>query len=197
LFKQSINTLQVYTLFIQGVKKPMMDIRRKQKDTVGNSPIVASNGKGATNSMQTSELETTTTWKRIGRIERHLQGMKISFPDLFGVSHPFYICQGDIRRITDDRVPGDVVKIDETSGGDVVISIEGRAYRSRSGQALILKVPGFAGAEVMAPWKSFLAVLGGLQQAAPLSVIQRTERADHRRKKTISTLPRGLAAGWF
>jgi hypothetical protein len=174
----------------------MTDTRRKPEETVGPSPIVALDGKGAAHSKRTPELK-TTTWKRIGRIERHLQGVKISFPDLFGVSHLFFIRQRDIRRITDDRVPGDVVTIDETSSGDVVISTEGRAYRSRSGQALILEVPGFAGAGVMAPWKAFLAVLGGLQQAAPLSVIQKTESAENRHRKTTSTLPRGLAAGWF
>lgn len=164
---------------------------------MGPSPIVASDGKGAANSMRTPELKTVTAWKRIGRIERHLQGVKISFPDISGISRLFYIRQRDIQRITEDRVSCDVVTIDETSSGERVISTKGRAYRSRSGQALILEIPGFAGADVMAPWKAFLSVLGGLQQAAPLSVIQKTERAENRHQKTTSTLPRGLAAEWF
>jgi hypothetical protein len=175
----------------------MTEITRKQEETVGPSPIVAPEGKGAAHCTRSSELKTMTAWKRIGRIERHLQGVKISFPDLIGVSPIFYIRQRDIRRITDDRVPVDVVTIDETGSGERVISTEGQAYRSRSGQALILEIPGFAGADVMAPWKSFLAVLEGLQQAAPLSVIQKTERAENRHQKTTSTLPRGRAAGWF
>jgi hypothetical protein len=175
----------------------MTDTSRKQEETGAPSLIVASEGKGAAHWTRTSELKTMTAWKRIGRIERHLQGVKISFPELFGVSHIFYIRHRDIRRITNDWVPGDVVTIDDTSSGELVISTEGQAYRSRSGQALILEVPGFAGADVVAPWKAFLAVLGGLQQAAPLSVIQKTEKTENRHQRTTSTLPRGLAAGWF
>jgi hypothetical protein len=175
----------------------MMDVSKIPKQTMGPSPGMGSTKKDSDTSKRTSELTVMTTWKRIGRIERHPQGVMISFPDLFGVSRLFYIREHDIRKITDDRVPGDVVKIDETSSGDVVIRTEGRAYRSRSGQALILKVPGFTGAEVIAPWKSFLAVLEGLQQAAPLSVIQKTAREDNRPRKTASSLPRGPAAGWF
>ena len=164
---------------------------------MGISPLLASNEKGTTRRMRTSESRTGTVWKRIGRIERHLRGVRISFTDLIGVSQLLYICQHDIQRIIKDRVACDVVKIEKMSSGERVIRTEGQAYRSRSGQALFLRIPGFAGAEVMAPWKSFLAVLEGLQQAAPLSVLQKTERAENRYQQTTSTLPRGLSAGWF
>jgi len=175
----------------------MVDEGRKPEGTVGISPLLASNEKGTTRRMRTSESRTRTAWKRIGRIERHLRGVRISFTDLIGVSQLLYICQHDIQRIIKDRVACDVVKIEKMSSGERVIRTEGQAYRSRSGQALFLSIPGFAGAEVMAPWKSFLAVLEGLQQAAPLSVLQKTERAENRCQQTTSTLPRGLSAGWF
>ena len=175
----------------------MVDEGRKPEGTVGISPLLASNEKGTTRRMRTSESRTGTVWKRIGRIERHLRGVRISFTDLIGVSQLLYICQHDIQRIIKDRVACDVVKIEKMSSGERVIRTEGQAYRSRSGQALFLSIPGFAGAEVMAPWKSFLAVLEGLQQAAPLSVLQKTERAENRYQETTSTLPRGLSAGWF
>lgn len=170
---------------------------RKPEGTVGISPRVASNEKGADRSLLTPELKTRTAWKRIGRIERHLQGVKISFTDLSGITHLLYIRERDIQRIVKDRVSCDAVTIEEMGGGELVFRTEGQAYRSRSGQALFLKIPGLAGAEVMAPWKSFLAVLEGLQQAAPLSVMQKTERAENRYQKTTSTLPRGLSVGWF
>ena len=175
----------------------MVDEGRKPEGTVGISPLLASNEKGTTRRMRTSESRTGTVWKRIGRIERHLRGVRISFTDLIGVSQLLYICQHDIQRIIKDRVACDVVKMEKMSSGERVIRTEGQAYRSRSGQALFLSIPGFAGAEVMAPWKSFLAVLEGLQQAAPLSVLQKTERAENRYQQTTSTLPRGLSAGWF
>ena len=175
----------------------MVDEGRKPEGTVGISPLLASNEKGTTRRMRTSESRTGTVWKRIGRIERHLRGVRISFTDLIGVSQLLYICQHDIQRIIKDRIACDVVTIEKMSSGERVIRTEGQAYRSRSGQALFLSIPGFAGAEVMAPWKSFLAVLEGLQQAAPLSVLQKTERAENRYQQTTSTLPRGLSAGWF
>jgi hypothetical protein len=175
----------------------MVDTGRNPEGTVGISPRVASDETGTMRRIQTSESKTRTAWKRVGRIERHLRGVSISFTDLVGSSHLLYLCQRDIQRIIKDRVACDVVKIEETSSGERVIRTEGQAYRSRSGQALFLRIPGFAGAEVMAPWKSFLAVLEGLQQAAPLSVLQKTEKASNRNQKTTSTLPRGRAAGWF
>jgi hypothetical protein len=169
---------------------------RTSNETVGYSPMVASTGRDAADSVQTSDVRTSTSWKRIGRIERHLRGVKISFHDI-GVSHLLYISERDIQRITTDRVPCDVVKIDQTSSGDIILNTEGLAYRSQSGQALILKVPKCAQADIVAPWKSFLAVLEGRQQAAPLSIMQKTERAENRHQKTTSTFPRGNAAGWF
>lgn len=175
----------------------MVNAGRKPEGTVGIFPLVASDEKGTTRRTRTPESKTRTTWKRIGRIERHFRGVRISFTDLIGVSQLLYICQHDIQRIIKDRVACDVVKIEKMSSGERVIRTEGQAYRSRSGQALFLSIPGFAGAEVMAPWKSFLAVLEGLQQAAPLSVLQKTERAENRYQQTTSTLPRGLSAGWF
>jgi hypothetical protein len=175
----------------------MVDAGRKPEGTVGIPPLLASNQKGTTRRMRTPESKTRTAWKRIGRIERHLRGVRISFTDLVGVSHLLYMCQRDIQRIIKDRVACDVVKIEKMSSGERVIRTEGQAYRSRSGQALFLRIPGFTGAEVMAPWKSFLAMLEGLQQAAPLSVLQKTERAENQCQQTTSTLPRGLSAGWF
>jgi hypothetical protein len=175
----------------------MVDGGRKPEETVGSSTLVTPDEKGTMRRMRTPESKTRTAWKRIGRIERYFRGVKISSTDLSGALHILYICQRDIQRITEDRVPCDVVKIEETSSGERVFRTEGQAYRSGSRQALILKIPGFAGAEVMAPWNSFLAVLEGLQQAAPLSVLQKTETASNRNQKTTSTLPRGRAAGWF
>jgi hypothetical protein len=175
----------------------MVDTGRKPEGTVGIPPLLASNQKGTTRRMRTPESKTRTAWKRIGRIERHLRGVRISFTDLIGASHLLYMCQRDIQRIIKDRVACDVVKIEKMSSGERVIRTEGQAYRSPSGQALFLRIPGFTGAEVMAPWKSFLAMLEGLQQAAPLSVLQKTERAENQCQQTTSTLPRGLSAGWF
>jgi hypothetical protein len=163
-------------------------------ETVGNSPMVAPAVKNDADTVRTSEVQASTVWKRIGRIERHLRGVKISF-HAHGASHLLYISERDIRRITTDRVFCDVVKIDGADSGVAILNTEGLAYRSQSGQALILKIPGFAETDVMAPWKSFLAVLEGRQQAAPLSVIQ--ERAENRHQKTTSILPRGNAMGWF
>jgi hypothetical protein len=128
-------------LFIQGVKKPMVDAGRKPEGTVGISPLLASNEKGTTRRMRTSESRTGTAWKRIGRIERHLRGVRISFTDLIGVSQLLYMCQHDIQRIIKDRVACDGEDEKMSSGERVIRTGAGNAGRARP----FLRMPGFAG----------------------------------------------------
>ena len=117
-----------------------------------------------------------STWQRIGRLDKHGEGVRLTFKDPFGGEHLLYISRRDVAKIIHDRAPGDVVKIDETPN-DIVISTEGRAFRSRTGRALMVRVPYYAGADIAVPWKMFMAVLEGKQQAAPLSIMQSTAPA--------------------
>jgi hypothetical protein len=119
-------------------------------------------------------LTNLTTWRKIGRLEKFKDGAAmLVYKDFFQVEHCLYISWQDIRRIKEDRTPGDVVRIDETDK-EIVISTAGRAYRSRGGRTLCMKIPGLAGVIASTPWSAFLDVLEGRSRKAPLSVLSRS-----------------------
>jgi len=139
--------------------------------------------------------KTVSTWQKIGRLERHGRGARLTFRDPFGAEHLLYISQRDMSRIIQDRAPGDVVRIDETPN-ELVISTEGRAFRSRTGRALMIRVPYCAGADIACPWKSFMAVIEGKQQAAPLSIMQTAGPAATPAQQHRGDISAGLAGGF-
>ena len=111
-----------------------------------------------------------SAWKRIGRLERQGEGVKITFADPFGASHVAYLTRQEVRKITSDRMPGDLVTVTETPQ-EIITSIVGKAFRSRTGRALMIRVPWYSG-DLMTPWAAFQKVMEGQQPAAPVSIVQ-------------------------
>ena len=139
----------------------------------GHSSSVANIREGTAGKVSTSEqknLSGASAWKRIGRLERQGEGVKITFADPFGASHVAYITRQEVRKILDQRMPGDLVTVTETPQ-EIITSIVGKAFRSRTGRALMIRVPYYSG-DLMAPWAAFLKVMEGTQPAAPVSIVQ-------------------------
>jgi hypothetical protein len=71
-----------------------------------------------------------------------------------------------------DQKPADLVSLDEATNSLVVVGLDGRAYRSRSGRALCLRMPGLPDGRVMAPWKAFIGVVEGRVKTAMVSIVE-------------------------
>jgi hypothetical protein len=143
------------------------------KEAAAPSSSVANNGKETAIHESIAGYKTVTVWKKIGEVTRFHMGVRFTFTDLFGQYHLLYICGSDLPKLIYDRRITDLVGIDESTN-KVVINIEGKAFRSRSGKALCLRVPGFAGGEASVPWKAFLAVAEEKQQRARISILATT-----------------------
>ena len=146
-----------------------MTEREKETRMAGHSSSVANIREGTAGKVSTSEqknLSGASAWKRIGRLERQGEGVKITFADPFVA----YLTRQEVRKITSDRMPGDVVTITETPQ-EIITAIVGKAFRSRTGRALMIRVPYYSG-DLMAPWAAFLKVMEGTQPAAPVSIVQ-------------------------
>lgn len=116
--------------------------------------------------------KTLSSWRKVGRIERHGQGVQIEYRDLVrGELHEVFINAKNLHDLITRQIPCDVVSIRETPN-EIVTSMVGRAYRSRSGKALMLRLVDMAGAEAVSPWKNLMMVMDGTVKAAPLSIIE-------------------------
>jgi hypothetical protein len=129
---------------------------------------MVNNGRATAINESVPGYKTIPVWKRIGQIERDRHGLKITLTDLFGQFHLLYLAERDLPKLVFDSMPGDLVGIDETTNG-LVINLEGRAFRSRSGKALCIKIPGLAGGEAMVPWRAFMAVFEKRKKVAQIS----------------------------
>jgi hypothetical protein len=143
----------------------------KSTEAAAPSTEVANNGKETAMNESVPGYKTISSWKRIGQVERFQHGVQFTYTDLSGISHLLYLSRTDFQKVILDRRPGDLVSIDETTNR-IVLNIEGRAFRSRSGRALCLKVPGLAGRQAMVPWKAFLAVIERKQKKAAISILE-------------------------
>jgi hypothetical protein len=130
------------------------------------------------------------SWKRIGRLEKQGEGMKITFADPFGAQHVVYITRQAARMITTERMPGDVVTVTETPQ-EIITAIVGKAFRSRTGRALMIRVPYYSG-DLMTPWAAFQKVMDGTQPAAPVSIVQTSIPAPKPRQNDTTALSHGL-----
>jgi len=150
-----------------------MTEREKETRMAGHSSSVANIREGTAGNVSTSEqknLSGASAWKRIGRLERQGEAVKITFTDPFGASHVAYLTRQEVRKILDQRMPGDVVTITETPQ-EIITAIVGKAFRSRTGRALMIRVPYYSG-DLMTPWAAFQKVMEGTQPAAPVSIVQ-------------------------
>ena len=117
-------------------------------------------------------LSGASAWNRIGRLERKGEGMAITITDPAGHEHTVFITRKEAGKIINDRAVGDVVTVTETPT-EIITAIIGKAFRSRTGRALIIKVPWFSG-DIMSPWQSMMNAFNGSVKAAPVSIIQTT-----------------------
>jgi hypothetical protein len=167
----------------------------RDKTDMTPAPSGRNEGNGKANTESPPGVKTLTTWRKIGRLEKFKDGAAVLlYKDFFRVEHRLYISWQDIRRIKEDRSPGDVVRIDEIDQ-EIVISPAGWAYRSRGGRTLCMKLPGLAGVLASTPWSAFLAVLEGRSRAAPLSVLSRSPPNPNWLPVAYSGLMDGLARG--
>ena len=150
----------------------MTEREKEEIRMAGHSSSVANIREGTAGKVSTSEqknLSGASAWKRIGRLEKQGE-LKITFTDPFGAEHVAYITRQEVRKILDQRMPGDVVTITETPQ-EIITAIVGKAFRSRTGRALMIRVPYYSG-DLMTPWAAFQKVMEGTQPAAPVSIVQ-------------------------
>ena len=150
-----------------------MTEREKETRMAGHSSSVANIREGTAGKVSTSEqknLSGASAWKRIGRLERKGEGMAITITDPAGHEHTVFITRKEAGKIINDRAVGDVVTISETPQA-IITSIVGKAFRSRTGRALMIRVPWYS-QDLMSPWAAFQKVMEGQQPAAPVSIVQ-------------------------
>ena len=145
----------------------------REKEEIRMAPPGAGNVGSRPNIVKQSEqknLSGASAWKRIGRLERQAGGVKITFTDPFGAEHVAYVTRQEVGKILDQRMPGDLVTVTETPQ-EIITAIAGKAFRSRTGRALMIRVPYYSG-DLMTPWQAFQKVMEGQQPAAPVSIVQ-------------------------
>lgn len=114
------------------------------------------------------DVRTQSTFTRCGSISREKQALKIEY-ESFNEKHVAYIGAPGIRSLTGpSQMPADVEEITGGIDGTIVISQVGRAWRSRSGRALVIRTTQSQG-ELMVVWSQFRKVLEGQVERARLS----------------------------
>ena len=114
------------------------------------------NGKAATQSI---DLRTNSTFSRAGTLSWDAMALKIVY-ESFGTEHTVYLSPVGIRSLTGPgHFPCDVLELLTGPDGIEIIPQEiGRAWRSRSGRALVIVTPTSDG-ELMIPWQRFKRVI--------------------------------------
>ena len=139
----------------------------------GGGSSVTTQGHSTPNSVKTFSDKNApgpSVWKKIGRLERVGEGARITLSP-FGDDQIVYLTRRELAKITSDRMPGDLVTITETPQ-EIITAIVGKAFRSRTGRALMIRVP-YCSGDAMAPWQTFIKVMEGRQAAAPVSIIEK------------------------
>lgn len=129
-------------------------------------------------------------WKQIGHLERYGYGVLIALKDPAGAAHEVCITKQAIRKIIEDRAVGEVVTIHAT-GNEIITALIGKSFRSRTGRALMIRVPYYSG-DLMTPWAAFQKVMEGTQPAAPVSIVQITTSTTKPRQNSTTALSHGL-----
>ena len=127
------------------------------------------NGKQAAKVLTSGQKNLSGTWHRVGKLERIGEGIRITFT-VFSTEHTVYLTRREVLKITADRMPGEICTITETAGEIITCNV-GKAFRSRTGRALMIRTPNYSG-DLMTPWQAFQKVMDGSQMAAPVSIIE-------------------------
>jgi hypothetical protein len=155
------------------------------------------NGNAINNSPST--WKTLSTWKRVGNVTQRGRDLVIIYRDMIkGDQHECVIGARDLAGLLSRQLPCDLSTTRTGIDGTVVTSMAGRAFRSRSGRALVIRFPDLQGAEAMCPWSMLMKVLDGIAQAAPLSIVEEARRPPTPTPAPVSTFdPRaGMQAGF-
>lgn len=121
------------------------------------------------------------------------QALRVEY-ESFGKTHTCFISPTDIRALIDKTMPATVVEISQEGiDGLPVIAQVGKAYRSRSGKALIINTSE-SGGDIMTPWTSFKKVIEGKVEKARLSRLNPPPKPQP--QATAQGIREGLARGF-
>jgi len=146
------------------------------------------NGKAANN---VSQGKTISTFTRAGSISMAKAALRIDY-ESFGKSHTAYISPMGIRSLIEKMMPADVEEVRAGIDSTDVITQVGKAWRSRSGKALVITTSQSQG-ELMVPWSGFKRVIEKKVEKARLS---RFTPPPKPRPRPSSGLSDGLAGGF-
>lgn len=166
----------------------------EQKPNMAGLTTASKQSQGtATNGM---EVRTQSTFSRAGSITLEKNALKIEY-EAFGKTHVVYISTAGLRSLTGpSQMPADVEEITIGIDGTEVISKVGRAWRSRSGKALVINTSQSQG-ELMVPWTGFKKVIEKKVEKARLSRFTPPDKPRPRPStETGNPMNAGLARGF-
>lgn len=143
-----------------------------------------------------SQPKTISTFTKCGSISLEKQALRIEITT-FNQKHVAYISVAGIRQlIGPTQMPADVEEIRAGIDGTEVITQVGKAWRSRSGKALVINTSQSQG-ELMVPWTGFKKVIEKKVEKARLSRFTPPEKPRPRPStETGNPMNAGLARGF-
>lgn len=143
-----------------------------------------------------SQPKTISTFTKCGSISLEKQALRIEITT-FNQKHVAYISVAGIRQlIGPTQMPADVEEIRTGIDGTEVTQAIGRAWRSRSGRALVIRVP-YSSADLMVPWSQFRKVLDRKVQKAAVSTFTPPDKPRPRPSNEAgNSMNAGLAGGF-
>jgi hypothetical protein len=113
-------------------------------------------------------ISSSGAFRRVGKIEPVKKAFKVTY-QTHGETHSVFLGSADAYKV---QIPGapsvDLYRVSEHPDGTIVTEIAGKAWRSRTGRALMVRTADSRG-EVMTPWKRFVQLVNGEITYAPLS----------------------------
>lgn len=107
-------------------------------------------------------------FRQVGMIEPVKKAFRVTYHSL-GETHSVFLGSADAYKV---QIPGapsvDLYRVSEHPDGTIVTEAAGKAWRSRTGRALMIRTADSRG-EVMAPWKRFVQLVDGEITYTPLS----------------------------
>lgn len=158
------------------------------KEVAGPIPSSSSQGTDAANTV--SQSKTISTFTRCGSIALEKNALRIIY-ESFGTSHTVYISPAGIRSLIEKMMPADVEEVRTGIDGTEVVTQVGKAWRSRSGKALVITTSQ-SGGELMVPWTGFKKVIEKKVEKATVSRFNPPEKP---RPRPSSALSQGLSRG--
>ncbi|HMZ31437.1 MAG TPA: hypothetical protein PK272_06545 [Methanoregulaceae archaeon] len=147
-------------------------------------PGAGNDGNGKANKVSTSEL-----FHRCGYIAMERSALKIVY-ESFGENRVAYIAARDVLDVQEPGAfPVNVQFIYDSDGDCTVIEKAGKAWRSRSGRALMIRTVDSDG-EIMVPWSKFKQVIA--DQVAKAHVSRITTAAKSQPVRVVSDITTGL-----